>query len=192
MGVDRPVDLQQLLAELTSGKLPPRADLHEANWLFWERRNLNLHRVVALCTYASSPAGELEARIRETIGRHFRCAWWRGLGFGVVIEVRDVAGFPDEYRPLVDGRANAKGTWQWLILVSRSRRRAWGLHTWVEGFLSPVYRGLLDRLGGQGYEVASVRKEKDGLMRFLTAAKPGHFPDFEHDIGEAGRPLSRE
>ena len=180
MTAGAPIDLEHELCELTAGKLQPRADVREANWHFWERRNLNLHRVVALCSYAPGSARDLERRIRETIGAHFRCAWWRGLGFGVVIEVRDVAGFPEAYRPLVDGRANAQGTWQWVILVSRARRQAWGLHTWVEGYLSPVYRGLLRRLEEQEFEVASVRKEKDGLMRLLTAVKPERFPDFEH------------
>jgi len=186
-----PIDLEQELSELTAGTLQPRADVREANWHFWEKRNLNLHRVVALCTYAPPTARELETQVRETLGGHFPCAWWRGLGFGVVIEVRDVAGFPEEYRPLVDGRANPKGTWQWVILVSRARRKAWGLHTWIEGYLSPIYRGLLRRLDEQGFEVTSVRKEKDGLMRLLTALKPERFPEFEDDVGESGRPLDR-
>jgi hypothetical protein len=189
---DGPIDLKHELSELTAGKLQLCGDVREANWHCWEKRSLNLHRVVALCTYAPAAARDLETQVRETLGGHFRCAWWRGLGFGVVIEIRDVVGFPEEYRPLVDGRANPKGTWQWVILVSRARRRAWGLHTWLEGYLSPIYRGLLGRLEEQGFEIASVRKEKDGLMRLLTAMKPEHFPDFENDVGESRRPLTRQ
>ena len=53
---------------------------------------------------------------------------------------------------------------------------------WIEGYLSLVYRALLAGLEEQGYQVASVRKEKDGLMRLLTAAKPGHFPEFRNEL----------
>jgi hypothetical protein len=182
------IDLRRELTELSLGKLQPRPDIREADWHFWEKRNLNVHRVVALCTYGSSSARDIEVQTRETLGLHVRCAWWRGLGFGVVTEVRDVTAFPDDFQQLVDGRANAKGTWQWLILVSRTRRMAWGLHTWVEGFLSGIYRDLLRRLQEQGYAIASVRKEKDGLMKVLTAMKPRAFPDFDEDLGEMGRP----
>lgn len=183
------IDLAHELGELVAGRLSPRADIREPDWSFWEKRNLNLHRVVALCRYAPPTARELAARCRDTLGLHFRCAWWRGLGFGVVVELRDAAGFPDEYLPLVDGRANAQGTWQWVILVSRARRLAWGLHTWIEGYLSPVYRGLLNRLEEQGFAIESARKEKDGLMKLLTATRPGRFPEFEDQRGEARPPV---
>jgi len=179
MNQGTPVDLRREIPELIRGRLRARDDLRETDWLFWEKRNLNLHRVVALCTYAPSSASELETRVRDTLGRHFRCAWWRGLGFGAVLEVRDIAGFPEEFAPLVDGRANPKGTWQWLVLVSRQGRAACGLHTWVAGFLSPVYQELLIRLALHGYEVSRARKEKDGVMRLLTAASSRRIPEFE-------------
>jgi len=188
MDTGRSLDLVHELAELSAGRLQPRDDIREPDWRFWERRNLNLHRVVALCRYAPPSARELAARCRDTLALHFRCAWWRGLGFGVVVELREAAGFPEEYLPLVDGRANGQGTWQWLILVSGARRQAWGLHTWIEGYLSPLYRGVLDRLDEQGYSIESVRKEKDGLMRVLTAARPARFPEFEDDRGASRRP----
>lgn len=187
MGVHERLDLAEELSALTAGRLRPREDIPESDWRFWERRNLNIHRVVALWTGGASAAREIGTQTRATLGRRFRRAWWRGLGFGVVVEVRDLERFPEEFQDLVDGRENPKGTWQWVILVSRSRRKAAGIHTWIEGYLSPVYRGLLGRLEEEGYEIESVRKEKDGLMRFLTAARPRYFRDFRNDVGGTRR-----
>jgi len=187
MDVHGPIDLAEELTQQTAGRLRPRGDIPESDWRFWEKRNLNIHRVVGLWTRGPSSAREIGIQTRATIARRFRRAWWRGLGFGVVVEVRDVQGFPEEFRELVDGRENPKGTWQWLILVSRARKKASGLHTWIEGYLSPVYRGLLADLEERGFEVESVRKEKDGLMKLLTAAKPRYFRDFRNDIGGTRR-----
>jgi hypothetical protein len=36
-----------------------------------------------------------------------------------------------------------------------------------------VYRAVLQALQERGYQVSSVRKEKDGLLRFLTAVADG-------------------
>ena len=77
---------------------------------------------------------------------------------------------------------------QWVVLLSGTdSRTATGVHTWIEGFLSPVYRSILQSLSQSGYTITSVMKEKDGLMRFLTAVADararglyGHaqFPEF--------------
>lgn len=183
--MDARLDLAEEIAGSTSSRLRPIEFPGDLDWRFWEKRNWNLHRVVALWTPGSSSAREVGIAARAVIEKRFRCAWWRGLGFGVVVEVRDVEGFPEAFLPLVDGRENRAGTWQWVILVSSSRRKAAGLHTWIEGYLSPVYRGLLERLGDRGFAVESVRKEKDGMMKLLTAAKPRLFPDFRNDVRSA-------
>jgi hypothetical protein len=54
--------------------------------------------------------------------------------------------------------------------------------------LSPTYRGLLGQLDEAGFEVASARREKDGLMQILTAMRRRRFPDFR-DPFERGRPV---
>src|SRR5262245_20420844 len=40
--------LAEQLAALAAGRLAARADVVEPDWRFWERRSLNLHRVVGL------------------------------------------------------------------------------------------------------------------------------------------------
>lgn len=164
---------------MTRGKLKPRAELADSDWSFWERKNLNMHRVVASWRRGSKVTDVIELRdaVRSAIGRRFRCAWWRGLGFGAAMEVDSIDVGPEELASLVDGRANDRGTWQWVLLVSRDKK-ALGVHTWIAGYLSPIYVGLLERLRAGGFDVAAACKEKDGLMRLLTAARPALFPRF--------------
>ncbi len=177
--MNRSFDLDGAISELTRDKLKARAEIGDADWSFWERKNLNLHRVVAAWRRGdgiTDVAGVRES-VRTAIGRHFRRAWWRGLAFGAAVEVDSIGVDPMDLAELVDGRENVHGTWQWVALVARDGR-ALGVHTWIEGYLSPVYLRLLERLRSQGFEVASARKEQDGLMRLLTAARPGLFPRF--------------
>jgi hypothetical protein len=42
------------------------------------------------------------------------------------------------------------------------------VHTWMETYLSPVYRGTLQALAETGYRVSTATRDKDGLMKFLT------------------------
>ena len=149
----------------------PRNDLSEPGWTFWELRSLNIHRVVGLAgEYRQfADARDLEAEIRGVLTRNFKRAWWRGIAYGVVAEVSAISLRPDDLKMLVDIRENEKGTLQWVILVASHVQTALGVHTWIEGYLSPVYRDILQTLAAKGYQVASVKREKDGLMKFLTA-----------------------
>jgi hypothetical protein len=90
------------------------------------------------------------------------------MAYGVVAEVAAISLSPDDLKTLVDVRENSKGTLQWVILVATHARVTLGVHTWMESYLSPVYRGTLQALAETGYQVSSATREKDGLMRFLT------------------------
>ena len=149
----------------------PRNDVCEPGWRFWELRNLNMHRVVGLLCEGRPFADvrDLEAEIRGALTRNFKRAWWRGIAYGVVAEVSAISLRADDMKVLVDVRENEKGTLQWVILVSSEAKTAVGVHTWIEGYLSPVYRSILQALAAKKYQVASVKREKDGLMKFLTA-----------------------
>lgn len=149
----------------------PRSDIGEPNWRFWELRNINIHRVVGLATeYRQfTGASDLEQEIRAVLQRNFKRAWWRGIAYGVVMELSAISLGADDLKTLVDIRENAKGDLQWVVLVSSDVRTALGVHTWIEGFLSPIYRDVLQALSAGGYHVASIKREKDGLLKFLTA-----------------------
>jgi hypothetical protein len=147
-----------------------RSDLAVPGWMFWELRTLNRHRVVGLLnahrTFAT--AQDLNDEIRGVLGQEFKRAWWRGIAYGVIVQVDAVALKPDDMKMLVDIRENEKGDLQWVILVAADRHVAIGVHTWIEAFLSPAYRAILLSLESMGCQVNSVRREKDGLMKFLT------------------------
>jgi hypothetical protein len=179
MASDRRADLGEILGTLARGKLAERIGVPEPDWRFWERRNLNMHRVVGLWSRrgALTDAAELEAGARSAVGRQFRAAWWRGLGFGVAVEVDELSVDPEALAKAVDGRENPKGTWQWVVAVSRSNR-AIAVHTWIEGYLSPLFRAALVALDEGGTQITLVHKQKDGLMKLLTAFRPRLFPDF--------------
>lgn len=175
--------------------LQPRDDIREPGWTFWELRTLNRHRVVGLVTEHRrfKDAGDLEAEIRGVVSRHCKCAWWRGMAYGVVADVPTISLKPDDLKVLVDVRENSKGTLQWVILAAGDAHAAVGVHTWMETYLSPVYRSILQSLTAAGYRVATAVRQKDGLMRFLTAvadldlALHGFgpkraFPEFRSDL----------
>ena len=94
-------------------------------------RTLNRHRVVGLVTeYRQfSDAHDLEAEIRGVISHNFKCSWWRGMAYGVVVEVSAICLSPDKLKMLVDIRENSKGTLQWVVLVAKDAPVALGVHT---------------------------------------------------------------
>ncbi|HEV2283544.1 MAG TPA: hypothetical protein VGX75_14265 [bacterium] len=177
-------DLPAIITSTAAGRrLRPRTDLLEPGWMFWELRNLNMLRVVGLVTEHRrfADAHDLETEIRSVVSRCFKCAWWRGMAYGAVADVPAISLNLDDLKVLVDLYANAKGTLQWVILVTDDARVALGVHTWLESYLSPVYRGILQALSEAGYRVAGARRETDGLWKFLTGVA-----DAEAAIGSFG------
>jgi hypothetical protein len=148
-----------------------RTNLPEPSWTFWERRTLNMHRVVGLspADHRFMDAHSLDTELRATFARNFKRAWWRGIAYGAVVNVGALTLTPNDLKILVDEYENEKGTMQWVILLTGDAPKATGVHTWIEGFLSPVYRAVLQALSGSGYQIESVMKGKNGLMRLLTA-----------------------
>jgi len=181
----------------TQRKLKSRPDLHEPNWAFWELRNINMHRVVGLFR-PDAPivdAGTFNTTIRGVLGRNFKRAWWRGIAYGVVADVGPFSPAPDDLKLLVDGYENTKGTMQWVVLVNTQAHAVTGVHTWIEGYLGPVYRTVLQSLADQGYQISSVMRDKDGLMKFLTAVADARsaaltgrptFPEFQDPFARPG------
>jgi len=177
-------DLTGVIAAAAEGRrLRARGDLHEPGWKFWELRNLNIHRVVGLLEGARhfGDPRELEAEIRGAIARNFKRAWWRGLAYGAVVELAPVSWNSGDLKPLVDIYENRKGVLQWVVLAEGDERRALGVHTWEEAYLSPVYRAVLATLGAAGWQMASAVKGKDGLLKFVTGVSTLEgvgFPEF--------------
>ncbi len=165
------IDLRSLVASAAiEAKLRRRDDIREPGWAFWELRNINRHRIVGLMSaYRQFPdVASLQSEIRGKVGRNFKVSWWRGMAYGAVAEVSAISTQIDDLKTLVDVRDNEKGVLQWVVLVASGTQTALGVHTWIEGDLSPVYRSIVTGLAKAGYAVSNARREKDGLMKFLT------------------------
>lgn len=166
-------DLRRIVASAAiEAKLQWREDIREPDWAFWELRNINMHRVIGLMSaYRQFPdVASLQSEIRGKVGRNFKVSWWRGMAYGAVAELSALSLQLDDVKKLVDIHENAKGDLQWLVLVASGARAALGVHTWIEGYLSLVYRSIVQQLANAGYKVANARREKDGMMKFLTSA----------------------
>lgn len=160
------------LAEALQTHLRLREDAGDAEWQVWEHKTFNIHRGV-LCWRPSRSHlsfAEMTALVRESVKAHYPVSWWRGFGFGVLIEARALPPDLADIDDAIATRAAEKGTWQWTVFACEPARTCIGVHTWTEGYLSPVYRQLIARYESLGWSVGSFKKEKDHLMQFLTAA----------------------
>src|ERR1700752_1642112 len=99
------LDLPTMIASATAQRgLRPRTDLHETGWMFWELRNLNMHRVVGLVNEHRqfTDAHDLDAEIRGVVSRYFKRAWWRGMAYGIVADVPSISLSLDDLKVTVD------------------------------------------------------------------------------------------
>jgi hypothetical protein len=153
---------------LQDRKLRPRHDIAEPGWAFWELRNLNMHRLVGVARpqQAFADADAVESYVRDTMTRHFKRSWWRGMAYGVVLD-RVSVDCLDALIDIVDVIDNSKGTLQWAVLLAPGAPVAIGVHTWIEGYLSPVYRRLMDELRRLRFDVTSLIRPRDGLAGML-------------------------
>jgi hypothetical protein len=148
------------------------------DWRRWELKTLNIHRGVL--------HGRIrDARVRgENIGRivseqarsFYRVSWWRGFGFGALVEFPAV---PGDASALLD-RVHTVDSWsytcQWLIVAFEHEQIVLGIHTWMEVRLSNLYRELLRSFRRQGFEAAHHKKRKSRFLKLLHAVG-GRFPE---------------
>jgi len=160
------------LDDILETRLSRRSDGESSDWCVWEHKTLNIHRGV-LQRRVQDKAYEY-AQFMEEVRQHvqacFRYQWWRGFAFGVVIEVSVIPADLPLIEQSIDTRALIKPVWQWNILACQESQLAVGVHTWTEGYLSPLFRQIMERYQDNGYTVGSFKKEKDRLMKFLTSA----------------------
>ena len=170
-----------LLNAILETKLRHDPARSSGDWRVWEHKTLNIHRGVLCWRPAEEPAtyGGVSAAVRAKVAECFKRSWWRGFGFGVVVELDRMPAGIEAADDDVDTRDNRKGTWQWSVLAFRQPQVALGVHTWTHGYLTDVYAGLLAHYQSQGYQTGIFKKEKDALMRFLTAVSGLGLP--EHD-----------
>ncbi len=149
--------------------LKPIAPQHRCDWMLWQKKNFNIHRgVVELTAERVNSIDDLAADVRQGVGREFRPGWLRGFGFGAIIHFEDV---PSDFANVcrhVDTRNKRHGVWQWLIACLDEDRVAIGIHTWLHGYLRPVYDSVLQQLADGGYQCFATDAEMDPLIATLN------------------------
>lgn len=169
--------------EIIEQSFPKYNRLDEDHWTLWEHKTINMHRAILHWSNESNLAyPAISDAIRNKIAEKYKVSWWRGFGFGVIIDVPTLPADVDTIDDSIDARDNNKGTWQWTILVCQEPKSIIAVHTWIAGFLTPIYEALLERYRIEGYEIGTFKKEKDKLMKFLTkvsALKGVHFQDYD-------------
>ena len=166
-------------------RLKPVPAKTPGGWSVWEHKTLNMHRGVLHYRpeRRDTTISELNTRVLEMRAAQFRVSWWRGFGFGVLVDIGRMPEDMESIGECIDPIENVKGNWQWIIVICDDPKAVIAMHTWVQGYLTPVYRGLLQHYKTSGYPVKSLKKEKGKLMRFLTIVGRSRLlpPDFEVD-----------
>ncbi|TWT31973.1 hypothetical protein [Blastopirellula retiformator] len=157
-------------ADIDPKKLTPKSPISEVAWRLWEKKNLNIHRGVVEW-HVDQPfesVHDLATHIRTGVKTEFRPGWLRGFGFGTVLHFQSLSPDFAQICQHIDGRNKKNGVWQWAVLQFDDDKVAIGVHTWMHGYLHPVYESILARLEANGYQCKSTDAEVDKLIATLT------------------------
>ena len=154
-----------------SGVLRPRSSTFAPDWTLLERKTVNIHRGVIDWTPSESfdSIDQIASKIRIGVLEEFHPNWFRGFGFGVILHLQVVPADASQICKYIDTRNKRGGVWQWAILSFDEDKRAIGIHTWLHGYLRPVYDSAIHQLVSQGFECESIDADVDKL--FVTLGR---------------------
>lgn len=153
---------------IDEGLLRPKRPVGEAAWRIWEKKTLNIHRgLIEWPDTPSAPVDAIACRIRASVRSEFRPDWFRGFGFGTILHLSTATPDFCEICRHIDRRNKTNGVWQWAVVQFDHDNVALGIHTWLHGYLRPVYESVLHQLASQGYQCHSVEAEMDPLIEKL-------------------------
>jgi len=164
-------------------KLKKRPDVSDHEWTAWEYKTFNMHRVVLVWQPEKAPTqyAKIPEIVRARVASCFKSSWWRGLGFGLIAVLPSAPDGVEACVDDIDTRENPKGTWQWSVWQLREHGAVIGAHMWLQGYLSSTYQQLVQGYESDGNKVATFKKDKDLLMKFLTSLLP--FNEHEKPTG---------
>lgn len=139
----------------------------------WVRKTFNVFRGVVDLDCTALDVAAAEARVRETIASEFAPGGIVPFAFGTVLRYRRGAPAAEDLLHLVDDRSRPRGTWQWIILVDAEKRSVSGLHTWMRGYLTPVYESLITHFEALGFTCTAITKEPGRFWTRLWAILAG-------------------
>ncbi|GAA5160466.1 hypothetical protein [Viridibacterium curvum] len=160
MSLPIPTDLLES-APLT-GKSPASA--------LWVRKTPNLFRGVLELKCTSSTVEETEAIVRNAVTVEYSPGFVVPFAFGAILHYTDPTPSAAEVMRVIDDRASSKGTWQWVIVLNDLSKRAYGIHMWMPGYLTPVYEALLSHFESTGYACEKLTKQPSQFWHNLWGA----------------------
>ena len=161
---------------------------HRDLWVYktWDRHCAIL-RTVNNCPHFDPVDYSITARKR--IVELTRPNFFRGLAFGTILELEEMAPNVTQLVDAIDTRQRSRSVWQWIVILFPREQIALGIHTWMQVFLTPFQRAILDALRQADWEVREFKKEKDAVMKFLQATSPHKFAEYQtrsqHEAADA-------
>jgi len=175
---DRTLFVSQLTVtfQIAPSLLKPKLPRTRLRWALWEKKNLNLHRgLIEFTALHVDSIHDLAREAREGVHDEFRPGWFRGFGFGTIIHFHKVPSDFAEICQHVDTRNKRHGVWQWTVACLDEEKVAVAIHTWLNGYLRPVYDSVLQQLDESGYKCHPADAEVDVLVtRLQQIAKTCH------------------
>lgn len=155
------IDINRKLLRQVQSKTHP-------NWTLWETKNLNIHRgLIDFTASGTKSIHDLASQVRNCVRDEFRPNWFRGFGFGTIIRLPEVPTDFSEICEHIDTRNKKGGVWQWAIVCLEEDKIAIAIHTWLHGYLRPVYDSVLEQLTQNGYQCHASDAEVDVLVARL-------------------------
>lgn len=177
------------LDKIFSTKLKPLCNDTKDNLRVWEHKTFNIHRAILHYRFETEckEYDEIGDLVRKEINDRFKVSWWRGLGYGVVIEELALDGEKDDFLKYIDEKDNPKGTWQWLIIKNTQDKKIIGIHTWALGYLTSIFIETIRYYRHEGYtNIKTYKKPKGKLLKILTTMSESRYriPEFKIDPPE--------
>ena len=148
--------------------LTRKAAKAHSDWTIWEKKNFNIHRgLIGLNAPRIDSIHSLAEQIRLGVREEFKPNWFRGFGFGTIIRFNEVPSDFAEICKHIDTRNKKNGVWQWAVVVLQEDKVAIAIHTWLHGYLRPVYDSILQQLEQDGYHCHASDAEVDVLIARL-------------------------
>jgi hypothetical protein len=143
---------------------PISPKMQRRNISLWRKKTANIFRGVIEIPCPSMDAASISDEIRLLVKKEFEPDFFVPFAFGTVLHCQTGAPSIAEMAALIDTKSRSEGTWQWLIVTDHDSRRAYGVHTWMQGYLTPVYQQLLKQLEQENYQCSSMAREPDKLF----------------------------
>lgn len=125
----------------------------------WVRRTPNIFRGVLELDCTSKTVEGAAIAVRDTVAAEYSPGLIVPFAFGAILRYTHTSPNASDVEHLIDDRARARATWQWIIVVNSSSKHAYGVHMWMRGYLTPVYETLINHFENSGYVCHSITKQ---------------------------------